>query len=139
MGVNIYIYSKIKLLCIIGPFDGTHLTHITTNFQTKKWTVEFVLLGPYGAIWFLTYIFHFFSYRQQRYVAYRQLVRWCWGYLGKDIRVVLPACAVKKIRLQFPSDDYRGFQDVWNVVVLPFTTINSCLHLYTIKYHLSYI
>ncbi|XP_060600842.1 uncharacterized protein LOC132754241 [Ruditapes philippinarum] len=28
--------------------------------------------------------------RRQRYVAYRQLARWCWGYLGKEVRVVLP-------------------------------------------------
>ena len=26
-----------------------------------------------------------------RHVAYRQLARWCWGYLGKEIRVPLPA------------------------------------------------
>ncbi len=24
-------------------------------------------------------------YRQKRYTAYRQLVRWCWGYLGKEV------------------------------------------------------
>ncbi|XP_064630852.1 uncharacterized protein LOC135495770 [Lineus longissimus] len=36
-----------------------------------------------------------------RYVAYRQLVRWCWGFLGKKNRVPLPACALEKIRLRF--------------------------------------
>jgi len=33
-----------------------------------------------------------------RHEAYRQLARWCWGILGKEIRVVLPSCAVMCIR-----------------------------------------
>ncbi|XP_078695650.1 uncharacterized protein LOC144924409 isoform X1 [Branchiostoma floridae x Branchiostoma belcheri] len=45
-----------------------------------------------------------------RYIAYRQLVRWCWGWLGREVRVVLPACAVTKIRDTFPSAQYTGFQ-----------------------------
>ncbi|XP_078602809.1 uncharacterized protein LOC144876903 isoform X2 [Branchiostoma floridae x Branchiostoma japonicum] len=45
-----------------------------------------------------------------RYVAYRQLVRWCWGWLGARIRVINPACAVKKIRETFPSAQYTGFK-----------------------------
>lgn len=45
-----------------------------------------------------------------RYIAYRQLVRWCWGYLGRDIRVVLPSCATNAIRRAFPSDSYTGFK-----------------------------
>ncbi|XP_071845744.1 uncharacterized protein [Apostichopus japonicus] len=39
-----------------------------------------------------------------------QLVRWCWGYLGKKHRVTIPACAVTKIRGCFPSAEYVGFQ-----------------------------
>ncbi|XP_071819728.1 uncharacterized protein [Apostichopus japonicus] len=66
----------------------------------------------------------YFAYRQQygenaresslhekyRHVAYRQLVRFCWQFLGKDVRVILPACAVLKIRDTFPSDNYEGFR-----------------------------
>ncbi|XP_035662834.1 P2X purinoceptor 7-like [Branchiostoma floridae] len=64
----------------------------------------------------------YFQYRQEygpsqdptheryRYVAYRQLVRWCWGWLGARIRVINPACAVKKIRETFPSAQYTGFK-----------------------------
>ena len=37
-----------------------------------------------------------------RHTAYRQLARWCWGILGKEIRVVLPACGVCCIRAHFP-------------------------------------
>ncbi|XP_048777749.2 P2X purinoceptor 7-like [Ostrea edulis] len=47
-----------------------------------------------------------------RYVAYRQLARWAWGYLGQKVRVVLPSCAVNCIRNTFPSDSgsYTGFK-----------------------------
>lgn len=53
---------------------------------------------------------------RHRYTAYRQFVRWCWEYLGKDVRVVLPSCAVLKIRQTFPDRDgnYTGFQDSAN-------------------------
>ncbi|XP_053378660.1 uncharacterized protein LOC128548224, partial [Mercenaria mercenaria] len=64
----------------------------------------------------------YYQYRQQygepdarsinernRYVAYRQLARWCWGFLGKEVRVVLPSCAVNVIRDTYPSDVYKGF------------------------------
>ena len=33
-----------------------------------------------------------------RHIAYRQLARWSWGILGKEIRVVLPLCVVMCIR-----------------------------------------
>ena len=53
--------------------------------------------------------------KQNRHVAYRQLARWCWGYLGKEIRVPLPACAVSCIRAHFPPSGleenfvFKGF------------------------------
>ncbi|XP_053398244.1 uncharacterized protein LOC123553493 [Mercenaria mercenaria] len=50
----------------------------------------------------------YLQYRD-RYTAYRQLARWCWGYLGKEVRVVLPSYAFVRIRITFPSDDYEGF------------------------------
>uniref|UniRef100_A0A8C9Y7P0 P2X purinoreceptor 7 intracellular domain-containing protein n=1 Tax=Sander lucioperca TaxID=283035 RepID=A0A8C9Y7P0_SANLU len=40
--------------------------------------------------------------RQFRYTAYRQVVRWAYGFLGREIRKVIPACVVAAIR--------RGFQ-----------------------------
>ena len=52
------------------------------------------------------------EHKNQRHIAYRQLVRWCWGVLGKEIRVVLPACAVSCIRAHFPppgEEDEHGF------------------------------
>lgn len=51
------------------------------------------------------------EHKIHRHVAYRQLVRLCWGVLGKEIRVVLPACAVSCIRAHFPppgnEDDFE--------------------------------
>ena len=41
-------------------------------------------------------------------MAYRQLTSWCWGWLGKNVRVVLPSCAVTAIRTKFPSASYAG-------------------------------
>uniref|UniRef100_A0A3Q2YNL4 P2X purinoreceptor 7 intracellular domain-containing protein n=1 Tax=Hippocampus comes TaxID=109280 RepID=A0A3Q2YNL4_HIPCM len=49
------------------------------------------------------------------HIAYRQLVRWWWKFLGQDNRVVLPACAVSCIRAHFPppgeeeSAVFKGF------------------------------
>ena len=40
--------------------------------------------------------------KKNRHIAYRQLARWCWGVLGKEIRVTLPSCAVCCIRAHFP-------------------------------------
>jgi hypothetical protein len=51
-----------------------------------------------------------YTHRKYRYVSYRQMIRWCWGWLGRSIRVVLPSCAVMKIRDTFPSETYTGFQ-----------------------------
>ena len=42
-------------------------------------------------------------YKRNRHIAYRQFVRWCWGFLGREIRVVLPSCAVMCIRQHFPA------------------------------------
>ena len=53
----------------------------------------------------------------KRYTAYRQFVRWCWHFLGKEVRVVIPSCAVVKIRTAFPDENYTGFHQAdsdWN-------------------------
>ena len=57
-----------------------------------------------------------------RHIAYRQLARWCWGILGKEIRVVLPSCAVMCIRNFYPPPGpeeefvFTGFKyaDEWH-------------------------
>lgn len=62
---------------------------------------------------FSTSVFSFISFsRRLRYLAYRQFVRWCWGLLGRKIRVVIPACVVLRIRATYPDDEgfYTGFR-----------------------------
>ena len=48
--------------------------------------------------------------RKYQDTAYCQLTQWCWGWLGRTVRVTLLACAVSKIRSVFPSEHYMGFQ-----------------------------
>lgn len=56
------------------------------------------------------------EHKRKRHQAYRLFVRWCWGVLGKDIRVCLPSCVVMCIRAHFPppgiEDDFEftGFK-----------------------------
>jgi len=49
-------------------------------------------------------------HKRYRYTAYRNVVRWCWGYIGKEVRVILPACVVVAVRSKFPSETYAGFK-----------------------------
>ncbi|XP_041954211.1 P2X purinoceptor 7-like [Alosa sapidissima] len=50
--------------------------------------------------------------RQCRHLAYRSFVSWCWGFLGRSVRVVIPSCVVLRIRREFPetSGQYVGFR-----------------------------
>ncbi|XP_064645930.1 uncharacterized protein LOC135499197 [Lineus longissimus] len=58
------------------------------------------------------------EHKKLRHIAYRQFVRWSHGYLGKDIRVVVPACVVCKIRAFYPPPgieenmNFEGFHHV---------------------------
>ncbi|KAK7098865.1 hypothetical protein V1264_003085 [Littorina saxatilis] len=51
-----------------------------------------------------------------RYTAYRMLAKFAWGWLGKDVRVTLPASAVRKIRETFPNatGNYTGYLEPEN-------------------------
>ena len=53
---------------------------------------------------------HFLS--RYRYLAYRNFVSWCWGFLGRKIRVVIPSCVVLRIHREFPDAHgrYGGFK-----------------------------
>ena len=50
--------------------------------------------------------------RRYRYLMYRSFVSWCWGCLGRRIRVVLPSCMVLRIRRDTPYAQgmYVGFR-----------------------------
>ena len=65
-----------------------------------------------------------------RHIAYRQLARWCWGILGKEVRVVFPSCAVMCIRNFYPPpgpeeewafEGFRYADEWWNKLVSTFT------------------
>ncbi|XP_004227445.2 P2X purinoceptor 7-like isoform X1 [Ciona intestinalis] len=45
----------------------------------------------------------------KRYTAYRQFIRWCYGYLGMKVRVPIPACVVNKIRHSFPLQEGQEY------------------------------
>ena len=53
------------------------------------------------------------KHKINRHVAYMQLVRWCWGVIGNDIRVVFSSCAVSCIRAHFPPP---GVEDEFEFV-----------------------
>ena len=55
-----------------------------------------------------------FFFRRHRYTTYRQFVRWCWQYLGKEVRIIIPSCAVNAIRTAYPdhNQNYTGFHQV---------------------------
>ena len=48
--------------------------------------------------------------RTKRFVAYRAFVSFFFGTVGKGKRTVLPSCVVRRIREEFPSVEYVGFQ-----------------------------
>ncbi|KAH7968392.1 hypothetical protein HPB52_008251 [Rhipicephalus sanguineus] len=49
-------------------------------------------------------------HKKYRFVAYRLFTKWVWKRLGRHNRVVLPACVVARIRHEYPSATYVGFQ-----------------------------
>ena len=51
--------------------------------------------------------------KSYRFISYRQYIYWVFGRLGKNIRKVVPSCAVQKIRATFPAEDgvYVPFKD----------------------------
>lgn len=53
-----------------------------------------------------------FSMESFRKAGYRQFALWRYGKLGRGNRRVIPACAVRRIRAQYPAPDgrYMGFR-----------------------------
>ena len=55
---------------------------------------------------------------QYRYLAYRSFVSWCWCFLGRRVRAVLPACVVLRIHAEFPDAEgqYVRFSPVLDLI-----------------------
>ncbi len=81
------------------------LTDSTWHRWHWSWTTKRVSINCAGETGI---ILHF--PRQYRFFAYRQFTSWCWGWLGRKVRVVLPSCVVTKVRAKFPSKAYTGFK-----------------------------
>ncbi|KAL8578772.1 hypothetical protein ACOMHN_045760 [Nucella lapillus] len=52
-----------------------------------------------------------------RYTGYRQIVRWCYGFLRRSTRVPLPSCVVSRIRTEGGVRDFsnrvnKAFRDL---------------------------
>ena len=102
------LITKVFIVCawMFGCSRRPTSTIVSSMVQSKgrvfmsKWLMHCVF----------SCVFHLIFCRQYRFMAYRQLTAWCWGWLGKNIRVVLPSCAVNKIRSSFPSVAYAGFK-----------------------------
>lgn len=54
--------------------------------------------------------------KKMRHSAYRQFIRWTYGYCGQHVRVIIPSCVVSHIRSRYPISDeenveHTGFKD----------------------------
>ena len=94
---------------IMDKFSGTGTNHGPPECITAHPSFEGVCLNE----WVLeTASYHYQQqysdgydgpqHKRNRHFAYRQLAMWCWGKLGRHIRVVLPSCAVSCVRAHFP-------------------------------------
>ncbi|KAF3840260.1 hypothetical protein F7725_018977 [Dissostichus mawsoni] len=70
-------------------------------------------------VWVLQTAYHHYSKRDRQQAGdqpqciamwHTSVVRFCWGILGKNHRIPLPSCAIKKIQATFPSDIYTSFK-----------------------------
>ena len=73
------------------------------------------------------------EHKNQRHIAYRQLFRWCWGVLWKEIRVVLPACAVSCIRAHFPPPDEEDEHAAHPLLLKPSSLQSSTIYTNCVK------
>ena len=76
--------------------------------ENSPYTSKSIIIHGYLYVYYSIIIFKYFS-RQYRFIANRQLTGWCWGWLGRKVRVVLPSCSVTANRNNFPSEQYAGF------------------------------
>ena len=111
-------------LALVGPIDKNSNEKVgQSELKHIKWSayispkiiwytatrIKYNKTQNFQSIHCLFFILLYF-HRRYRYTGYRQLVRWCWGRLGKKIRVPLPSCCMKKI---------QGTYTNWTICGLP--------------------
>ena len=87
--------AVLKWECPSRDYGGFH--------EVQKWLVKYsgVLYPLFGGV--MLVCVGALLCRCHRYTAYLQLLRLCWGYLGKDFHVPLPSSAVLRIWQECPS------------------------------------
>ena len=114
-----HVYQSHTLFCIVKVKVMELYLHIITiqimiifysiyTWQNKTHTLCTVQPWPYIHKQQCPLLFD----SRCRYLAYRSFVSWCWGYLGRKIRVVIPSCVVQHVRGEFPDAEgqYVGFK-----------------------------
>ena len=90
---------------IIGrKFDSQKCVALTVAFQEVCLSRN-VLEAALGTWRHLTEQPLEISNKSYRFIAYRQFISWVYGWLGKDVRKVIPSCVVNTIRRTFPAPD----------------------------------
>ena len=90
---------------IIGrKFDSKKCITLTVAFQEVCLSRN-VLEAALGTWRHLTEQPLEISNKLYRFIGYRQFISWTYGWLGKDVRKVVPSCVVNKIRRTFPAPD----------------------------------
>ena len=116
--VNVVFQKNLEAVQIENPTEPPQCIVQHPDFQAvclNYWVLQAAWLQyrkKYG-----TAAYEGADHKKNRHIAYRQLVWWCWGTLGKEIRVPLPSCAVNCIRAHFPEPErleedmvFTGFQ-----------------------------
>lgn len=102
----------------VFKLSGFHILTIKTTLVLCS-TVEYQPTGhaifTIGIVYYENMVWskcNYLHHRQFRYTAYRQVVRWAYGILGRNIRKAIPSCVVSAIRRQFAEEGqtYKGFQ-----------------------------
>ena len=85
------------------------------SFKQSPLDIYFIIMIFQVEFHFLSlfYLFCVVCFRFYRSVAYRQFVRFVWGYSGNNKRLPLPCCVYNAIRKKLPNPDsekYTGFE-----------------------------
>ena len=102
--LSVWMYGYFKL-----PFSPTDSATVLTMYSTSQYMSKTFLLAC--TCRHVSVFTDYCLWHQAIQVhCCRQLIAWCWGWLGRSVWVVLPSGVVNKIRTKFPSESYVGFK-----------------------------